>query len=183
MDLQLFYFFNDLAGQALWSDRLIAFLAEYPGYLGILFFLIWLAGKNTLSAKEKGFWFFTAALSAVLARGVLTEVIRYFYHHARPAVLHPAILLIPEKISFSFPSGHTIFTVAFATVIFFFNSRWGILLALLGVVTGLARVAAGVHWLSDILGGTALGILVGIATYYSVLHFWQKMKRPAQPLL
>ena len=67
--------------------------------------------------------------------------------------------------NFSYPSGHTVRAAAFvaATVFVLAPARWRVPLALLGgliagAVMGYARVSLGVHWPTDTLGGTLLGL-------------------------
>jgi len=102
-----------------------------------------------------------ALLSAVLARGVLTETIRYFYNRPRPYV---ALELWPlfQDTAYSFPSGHTIFIFALAVGVWYVHRPLAYLIAGLGLLIGLSRVASGVHYPTDILGGVVLGAFVAI---------------------
>ena len=61
----------------------------------------------------------------------------------------------------SLPSGHTATMVAFGFGLFFAGRKSGIVYAMLGVVIGFARVAAGVHYPSDVLVGIVFGIVSG----------------------
>jgi membrane-associated phospholipid phosphatase len=70
----------------------------------------------------------------------------------------------------SFPSGHTINAFAFAstvsreTVMWWPRSRWYIGSAMYGGATlvGLSRMYNNQHWASDVLGGAAVGTLMGL---------------------
>jgi undecaprenyl-diphosphatase len=61
---------------------------------------------------------------------------------------------------YAFPSGHsaTIAGLAFAV---FFRHKWlGYVCMVAAVLIGVARVAAGVHFPVDIIGGYSLGFLI-----------------------
>ncbi len=70
----------------------------------------------------------------------------------------------------SFPSGHTINAFAFASAVsretemWWPHSRWYIGSALYGGATlvGVSRMYNNQHWASDVLGGAAIGTLVGL---------------------
>ena len=58
------------------------------------------------------------------------------------------------------PSGHAAFMFALAATMHFFDKRAGKLLYILALITGVARVLAGVHFWYDIVAGALLGIFV-----------------------
>jgi membrane-associated phospholipid phosphatase len=62
----------------------------------------------------------------------------------------------------SFPSGHTSATFSAATVVsHYYGKRWGSLLYVLGTFVAGSRIEKGKHWASDVVGGAALGVIVG----------------------
>jgi undecaprenyl-diphosphatase len=74
----------------------------------------------------------------------------------------------------SFPSGHALFYFALAFVIYTKSKKWGMWFFLGAFLMGLGRVASGVHFPIDILGGAVLGIL----TAYILSRFYMvKMTR------
>src|SRR4029079_17415842 len=82
----------------------------------------------------------------------------------RPCALEPhcwATLLPPDQ--FSFPSGHTItaFSVAVSLGLFYPAMLIGLLFCALSVA--LSRILLGMHFLSDVLAGAALGSILGYA--------------------
>lgn len=77
MDTALFEFFHSLSGRAVFLDGLIGFLATYLVYFLIAWLLVFLY-RMKAAPREKVFALITLALSAVLSRGIFTEVIRFF---------------------------------------------------------------------------------------------------------
>lgn len=63
----------------------------------------------------------------------------------------------------SFPSGHSVRAMMLAVVVLGLGPLWlGLLLLPWAVLVGLARVAMGVHYLSDVVAGMVLGLLIGV---------------------
>ena len=93
--------------------------------------------------------------------GLATKsVLAFFIVRVRPFMAHPAMLHLPIPVdSSSFPSGHTIlaFTIAFSLV-FSKLHRAGTVLLLIACVIAVSRVAAGVHYPSDIIGGILVAL-------------------------
>jgi undecaprenyl-diphosphatase len=108
---------------------------------------------------------FRADLAAVLA--VSTGIALFLYlkrlcNRKRPGSLEPhcwAKLLPPDQ--FSFPSGHTItaFSVASSLATFYPPMLIGLLFCAFSVA--VSRILLGMHFLSDVLAGAAIGSLLG----------------------
>ncbi len=63
----------------------------------------------------------------------------------------------------SFPSGHAARAMLIGVVALGLGPIWfGVLLIIWGPLVGLARIAMGVHFLSDVLAGWFIGILMGL---------------------
>jgi membrane-associated phospholipid phosphatase len=68
----------------------------------------------------------------------------------------------------SFPSGHSITAFCFAPVVArYWGWETGVPAYLLATVTGLARVEGDHHYLSDVLAGATLGIVIGNSVVYA----------------
>ncbi len=165
----LFNYLNSFAGQSVWCDFFIRFLGQYLWYLLVLFFIFILYKDKKIDPRKKIYWLALSLISSGIARLGIAELIRYFYYHPRPAGTDLFL-----EVSSSFPSGHTIFVFAFATIIYFYNKKWGYWFGTGALLVGLARIVAGVHWPSDILGGAILGILTAILIYRLTLKFFKK---------
>ncbi len=80
----------------------------------------------------------------------------------RPSAIKPhcwATLLPPDQ--FSFPSGHTItaFSIAVPLGLFYPSLMVGLLFCAVSIA--ISRVMLGLHFLSDVLAGCAIGVLLG----------------------
>lgn len=153
-DLQLFLLIHNLAGKSRLLDFFGIFLADYFGYFLILAAVAIIAMESDW--RKKFNYYALLALSVIISRGILTEVIRFTYHRLRPFIALGFNPLIPEN-SYAFPSGHAAFYFALAGVVFLLNKNWGWRFIIAASLMGLARVFVGVHWPLDIVGGTAVG--------------------------
>lgn len=153
MDLIIFKAINGLAGNFYILDLLAVFLAKYFPYVLLLVFLIILWRK-----KGKILWI--GLVSAFASRYILTEVIRYFYSRPRPFEVLSITQLVEHSPGGSFPSGHMAFFFALSAGVYFWNKKAGVWFFIASSLIGLARIFAGLHWPSDILGGAALGFLI-----------------------
>ncbi len=162
-DAQIFNFLHGLTESLPILNWFYIFAAVYLPYIIAVIFAILLWREK--STKKRYFIFLAALLSVIIARGILTELIRYFYHRPRPFVaLQFNPLLEMSGTEWSFPSGHMTFLFAFIPAVFQLNKKWGWILTGLSFLVGLARVISGVHWPTDIL----VGIILGIASFFFV---------------
>ena len=103
-------------------------------------------------------------ISFFLARDLSTffyDLAKNFFHRPRPFLsIKGAIpLMIPH--GFSMPSGHATLAMASAVVLAHHFPKARKLIYTLAVLTGLSRVYLGVHYLSDVLAGFAMGAILG----------------------
>lgn len=162
-DNRIFFWLNGLAGKNGWFDAVVIFFAAYTAYvLPVCLVLYWFYGKKKLAVRKM----LTVAFGAfVLGRYVLVELIRLLIHENRPFVSGRATQLFYKGNEWSFPSGHVAAFIAIATAVCFYNRKLGIWLFALGLIVGIARVIAGVHYPVDILGGIVVGIFSGWFIY------------------
>jgi|SRR3989344_4212972 len=163
IDVIIVSFLNGLAGQSSAADFLIVFFAHYFPYLVALVFAVFV-WKHLASQREKLWIACEGIAAALISRFVFVELIRAFFHRTRPFVDHTLTSLLAET-SYSFPSGHAAFFFALATVVYLYNKSIGLWFFGSALLIGIARIVAGVHYTSDILGGAVLGMLVGYAVH------------------
>jgi undecaprenyl-diphosphatase len=157
LDLFIFHQINQFVFKQLWLDTLAIFFAQYLGHI-LIFCLFLFLLKNL-----KKYWpmIIQAFLSAILARFLIVEIIRYFLPRPRPFLEIPVNLLFEPLNQSSFPSGHAAFYFALSAVIFLYNKKAGLLFFLASFLIVISRVFVGIHWPSDILVGAAIGIFSG----------------------
>lgn len=165
MDFTLSQFAFSLHGASNFLDAFAVFLAKYLPYLLVLGSVYFIYKSETF--KKKFEIFINLALTEILARGIITEVIRYFYARPRPFAEFGIPSLIPQSGN-SFPSGHATFFFSLAIIIFYFNRKWGNWFLVAAILNGLARIYVGVHYPSDILGGAGIS-LVSFYIIYKLL--------------
>jgi undecaprenyl-diphosphatase len=110
---------------------------------------------------------------AVLATGLaavtgiaLFQTLKRLAHRERPCTSFShcwATLLPPDK--FSFPSGHSITAFAVAVAISSFYPELLAGLIFLAASVALSRIMLGLHYLSDVLAGSALGASLGYSAF------------------
>src|SRR5215207_114773 len=112
-------------------------------------------------ARTRSRWVAPFLLAVLLGDKLLTEAIKQLVDRARPALEPVAATLGP-----SFPSGHTSTAAAAWAAFALVAGRWwgrrawpALAGTAVGIAVGVAlsRVLLDVHWLTDVLGGLALG--------------------------
>jgi membrane-associated phospholipid phosphatase len=101
------------------------------------------------------------AVGIVAAAGV-TLAIKLVVRRPRPAGEWGAFYRRTDP--HSFPSGHAVRMAMLAVASLALGHPWfGLAVALWAPLVALARVAMGVHYLSDVVGGLLIGAAVGVA--------------------
>lgn len=122
-------------------------------------------GQGGILLLIGGWQRFSAAEAAALACGtgiLLFQVLKRVIGRQRPSALARrdwARLLPPDE--FSFPSGHTISAFAFAVAVSAFFPAllpWFLFCA---ISVGASRIVLGMHFLSDVVAGCAIGCSLG----------------------
>ncbi len=158
----VFQWIHQFTGRSVFLDDLGIFFANYLPYFLVLGFLV-------LAAYEKGwrrkfYVFAEGTIAVILSRGLITEIIRFFYHHERPFAFYNFTPLISES-AYSFPSGHAAWFFALALAVWYANRTWGVWFFILASLNGIARVYVGVHWPLDIIGGIVVGVISALIVH------------------
>ena len=66
----------------------------------------------------------------------------------------------------SFPSGHAARAIMLTTITLLSGCAWiGAAMLIWALLVDISRIGLGVHYISDILAGTAIGVLMGVLVY------------------
>ena len=121
-------------------------------FILLALFIVWLL--------TRGSWHHTMAVMAAstIALAVVVLVIKFSIRRRRPEGEWGAIYRKSDP--HSFPSGHAARVTMLAVLAILFGPFWfALALVIWAPLVSLARVAMGVHYFSDILGGFVLGII------------------------
>ena len=155
-DMAILYRLNVLAGQTALGDSVIIFFASASAWLLILIF-VFTTGISRISVQQKISRLIAGGMSGFVARYGLTEAVRFLYPRLRPFMTDHIHQLVGAQ-SNSFPSGHAATFFALSVTVFYWDKRLGIFFFAISLLMGIARVAAGVHYPSDIIGGMVVGV-------------------------
>ena len=101
--------------------------------------------------------FFTLGIPIGVAV-IVSEGLSSLFDRARPFVANKEItLLVPHNADGGFPSHHMTVMVVIAVSLWFRNHNLGNLLLGLALISGVARIGAGIHYPSDIFAGLVIG--------------------------
>lgn len=95
---------------------------------------------------------------------IISRLASKLYFNPRPFVVGNFLPLISHANDNGFPSDHTLLSAAIASIIYIYNKKIGVLLGLLAILVGLARMAAGVHHFADIVGSILIVMVVVFLT-------------------
>ena len=126
-------------------------------------------------AKDKRFsWnmIFGLLLSAI----IVNLLLKPSFNRARPCDVWEGMfdLLVKRPSDSSFPSGHTNFSFAGATIIFLWNKKIGIPALVLAALIAISRLYLFMHFPTDVLVGMATGIISAIVTFIFVKWLYEK---------
>lgn len=154
IDIKVYSFIVD----NIMSDGITSVLKVITELGGVAFIV--LAGVLIFMFCKKIRWFVTFDLVGVT---IINQVIKHIVRRPRPNVLR-----LVEEDGYSFPSGHSMVSMAFYGIIIYLvyknvtnkYLKWTLitLLSLLILSIGFSRIYVGVHYFTDVVGGFLLGL-------------------------
>ena len=172
------------SGAVVWRTPALTVVAQSLTFLGStlslgalsLLLVLW------LGLRRRAWRWAVAVAGTMFASAALTVLVKTVVARDRPSW---SLVLGPPDPGFAFPSGHTLNATVFfglvaALVLTRARSLWmGAAVVgswlVVSVAIGLSRIYLGYHWLTDVLGGWALGSVVLAAAALAALA-WQTLR-------
>lgn len=146
------------------------------GNVGILWIIMSLVFLIIPKMRKTGFITSLALIFDLLAVNVL---IKNLVRRTRPyEVIEGLTSVIGKQSDFSFPSGHTAASFAFAFAVMFVAPKkiW-IPVMVTATLISFTRLYLGVHYPTDILGGVIIGFVCGLLAVKAVNLIEKKLKK------
>ena len=163
LNIALFQLINQYAGINPIFDSIAVFAAEYMPVVVILALIyLWIRkGDSTHDILLYGVY---AAITGL----IINYLIGFVYFHPRPSMLHLGTQLFQYPTDSSFPSDHTTLMVSIALMLIYFKETriYGVIILILGLIGGFARVFSGIHFPFDIFGSVMVAIISTILIFY-----------------
>lgn len=137
------------------------FFAEYLIYLiPVILVLLWFWQKK---AQKVGL---RALFSAILAWPIFALILGKMIDRPRPFASGNVHELLFHRPTYSFPSDHAaaFFSVAMAFYLSGYK-KLAYMMFSLAIINSFFRIATGIHWPTDILGGAMIGLVAAYLIY------------------
>ncbi|MBI1803469.1 MAG: phosphatase PAP2 family protein [Ignavibacteriae bacterium] len=180
IDKTVFYFCNQTLANPV-SDVFMPFLTDLnQHWYGLTLFaalwllLIWKGGRK---GQIVGLLLIPLiTMSDQLSSSIVKHIV------ARPRPCHdidgiPFLsnihMLVPCGSGYSFPSSHAVNNFAVATFLSYYYRKWSWAVFIFAGLVGCSRIAVGVHYPSDVLGGG----MIGCACASIIILLWKIVER------
>ena len=155
------------------SSRLIEVLVVTIAWINWNGLIWWLAGALLSRARgftRRGRFALLTVYLGMVDGWLVAELLKLVFRRPRPftAIVDAPVTLIDHPASFSFPSGDAAFSVGAAVALGSVAPRWRWPAYLFAIAVCFERVAVGVHYPSDVLGGAIVGLVSGLLAPHAV---------------
>ncbi len=156
-------------------DRFFLVLTGIAGSYGQL----WLVAAALLLVFRKTRKTGAAVIISYLAVFLIGQlVLKSLVSRPRPCQIDRAFaLLVSRPSSSSFPSTHSAWAFAAATVLFMMHGKMGALAYIAAALIAFSRLYLFVHFPTDVLFGMVMGIVLGILAVKLTRYIWDKFSR------
>jgi undecaprenyl-diphosphatase len=160
LDRSVFRGFNAIAGKNSVLDWFIRLGADdhiIPVILALLVLATLLFARKH-SGRKIAFMAIICALGATVVSMVILFGLNHAFFRPRPFSTNAVHLLFYHNTDSAFPSNAATLAFAFSFGVFVYRRKLGAVMLALAAFVCLARMAAGIHYPLDVLGGMLLGL-------------------------
>jgi membrane-associated phospholipid phosphatase len=143
-------------------DQLLYFISFTSSFISIGLVLSILVISRKKKSRPLRLIFYKMVTVLIIA-AIISFCLKNLVIRERPFKTYPDIEKMSEAGSSSFPSGHTleVFAIALAFSLAFPKKKFIIPLFIWAALVAYSRMALGVHYPSDVIGGMIIGVLIG----------------------
>lgn len=163
-DRALFLYLNQLSGSFL--DPFWVTITQIHNWIPLFIFLIWLVFRSY--PRKQALLITLIVFSTLFFTLFFTEMVKEWVSRLRPnndEMLINLVKVLQSPHDFSFFSGHASNSFAITTLFFLTlrkHFRYIGFIFIWPILFSLSRIFVGVHYPSDIITGTIVGIFIGI---------------------
>ncbi|OAB38306.1 undecaprenyl-diphosphatase [Paenibacillus macquariensis subsp. defensor] len=165
-EVHIFQVINDLAVSFSVLNPFMRFLSEKAEYLFYLGIIVYWFTRIHINRKMVIITLFSACIGFGMG-----SILSHFFYRDRPFVDHTVNQLIQHAANASFPSDHSIGAFVIATGIWLFRKKEGIIWLVLAGLVSFSRIWNGVHYPTDVLMGSFIGVVSAIMIY-QIVNRW-----------
>ena len=194
LDRALFRWMNGIAGHFSWLDNIVSGIAsDYFIIVAMCLVLVamWFGTREKQKRLDNQIIVIAAMISLGLSAAMVSLInivfvtyrvlegtaIANLFNRPRPFDAEIGVnLLFYRPTDPSFPSNLAAVVFGLAFAVWIKNRKAGGILVGMGVLAGLARVCAGIHYPGDMIGGAFIGLL-GTACAYGLIKLFWPLKR------
>ena len=161
--------------------RILTWITRFGYWLFILYGLLEWFRPRPIAEQIKRQKTLVYCLFSVILGSSVSWVIGKIWHRPRPFACGDAAALVPHKANASFPSNHSMNSLAISLMLLARRNPWGLPALVWTGVLASSRILSGLHYVSDVIGGFFIGAAASHVVYHSkrcsqladhILYYW-----------
>lgn len=161
--------------------HILTWITRFGYWLFILYGLLEWFRPRPIAEQIKRRKTLVYCLFSVILGSSISWVIGKIWHRPRPFACGDAAALVPHKANASFPSNHSMNSLAISLMLLARRNPWGLPALVWTGVLASSRILSGLHYVSDVIGGFFIGAAASHVVYHSkccsqladhILYYW-----------